>query len=124
MKETDSKHRIQYLIDTLGINQTEFCRRCGLNKSALSNYLNGDREPRQDKISQIADAFGVDPGWLMGHNSQMYIDNRHDIKLSLVESDIIRAFRNASDGIQDSVLKLLDIEKRDTLDESNEEVTA
>ncbi len=41
-------------------------------KSALSNYLNGDRVPRQDKIAMIADAFGIDPAWLMGYDTVPY----------------------------------------------------
>lgn len=72
MKTSDSKHRIKELMNILGISQTELCERSGLGKSALSNYLNGDRVPRQDKIALIADAFGVDPGWLMGYDNPMY----------------------------------------------------
>lgn len=72
MKVTDSKHRLMELLDAFQLSQSELCNKCGLNKSALSNYLNGDREPRQDKISLIADAFGIDPAWLMGYDTPMY----------------------------------------------------
>ena len=71
MRITDSKHRLMELMDVFQLSQTELCNRCGLNKSALSNYLNGDREPRQDKLSLIADAFGSDPAWLMGYDTPM-----------------------------------------------------
>jgi len=72
MKVTDSKHRLMELLEVSKLSQTELCNKCGLNKSALSNYLNGDREPRQDKLSLIADAFGIDPAWLMGYDTPMY----------------------------------------------------
>lgn len=71
MKVTDSKHRLRELMDVFQMSQTELCNKCGLNKSALSNYLNGDREPRQDKLSLIADAFSIDPAWLMGYDTPM-----------------------------------------------------
>jgi transcriptional regulator with XRE-family HTH domain len=54
-----------------GINQTEFCIRTGIQKSALSNYLNGTRQPRQDAVSKIADAFGISPSWVMGYDVPM-----------------------------------------------------
>ena len=74
MKITDSQHRIAELIDFLGVNQTEFCQKTGLQKSALSNYLNGDREPRQDQISKITDAYNINPAWIMGYDVPMEWD--------------------------------------------------
>ena len=71
MKVTNSKERIRDLMRFYGITQAEFCRRTGLTTSALSNYLNGTREPRQDKIAAIADAFGVSPAWVMGYSVPM-----------------------------------------------------
>ena len=74
MKISNSKERIQELMSYFGINQTELCKRTGLQKSALSNYLNGDREPRQDQISLIADPFNVNPAWLMGYDVSMFME--------------------------------------------------
>ena len=71
MKISNSKDRIRELMEYYGINQTELCKRTGIQKSALSNYLNGDREPRQDQISSIVDPFGVNPAWLMGYDVPM-----------------------------------------------------
>ena len=72
MKISNSKERIKELIRDLQLNQTDFCEKTGIQKSALSNYLNGDRTPRQDQISKIADAFNVSPSWLMGYDVPMY----------------------------------------------------
>lgn len=71
MKNSDSKHRIAELLNHLGINQTDFCKKTGLQKSALSNYLNGTREPRQDQISKISEAYSIDPAWIMGYDVPM-----------------------------------------------------
>ena len=75
MKKSNSKERIKELMQFYGINQTELCRRTGIQKSALSNYLNGDREPRQDQISLIADPFNVNPAWLMGYDVPMLMSS-------------------------------------------------
>ncbi len=71
MKVTNSKERIRDLMRFYGITQAEFCRRTGLTTSALSNYLNGTREPRQDKIAAISNAFGISPSWIMGFDVPM-----------------------------------------------------
>lgn len=67
-KICSSNDRIRELLDETGISQTEFCKRTKINKSALSNYLNGGRTPRQDQLSKIADAFNVSAAWLMGYD--------------------------------------------------------
>ena len=74
MKNSNSNDRIRSLIHELDITQTEFCNKTGITKSALSNYLNGDRQPRQDQIDKISRAFNVSPTWLMGYDvpKEMY----------------------------------------------------
>lgn len=68
MKSSNSNDRIRSLLNELGISQTEFCEKTGLTKSALSNYLNGDRTPRQDQIDKISRAYNISPTWLMGYD--------------------------------------------------------
>ena len=111
MKITDSKHRLKELIDILGISQTEFCNRCGLNKSALSNYLNGDREPRQDKLSLIADAFRISPSWLMGYDVPLEFKTSLPDALTQDEARVISAYRNASEEIKAAVKAVLGVKK-------------
>lgn len=111
MKITDSKHRLKELIDILGISQTEFCNRCGLNKSALSNYLNGDREPRQDKLSLIADAFRISPSWLMGYDVPLEFKTPLPDGLTQDEVHVISAYRNASDEIKTAVKAVLGVKR-------------
>ena len=72
-KVANSKTRIMALMDYYHISQTELCQKTGLQKSALSNYLNGTREPRQNQISLIADPFDINPAWLMGYDVPMFI---------------------------------------------------
>lgn len=80
MRISNSNERIRSLIKDLGISQTEFCERTNIRKSALSNYLNGDRQPRQDQLDKIAESFHVSPAWLMGY----------DVPMTFVEDEKIR----------------------------------
>lgn len=71
MKNSNTSKRLKQLMNVLNINQTDIVEKTGLPKSAISMYVNGVREPRQDKISIIADAFSLNEAWLMGYDVPM-----------------------------------------------------
>lgn len=72
---TDSKTRLREMMEHYHLNQTDLCKKTGLQKSALSNYLNGERLPRQDQISLIVDPFGINPSWFMGYDAPMFMSD-------------------------------------------------
>ena len=53
------------------INQVDLCQRTGIPKSSMSMYLSGERSPRQNRLSQIAEKFNISEAWLMGHDVPM-----------------------------------------------------
>lgn len=59
------QYRLQKIIAERGITASELSDASGVDKSALSNYINGKYEPKQDKVYKLARALNVDPGWLM-----------------------------------------------------------
>jgi len=63
------KNEFQYrLLKAIGAKQisaAELSRMSGVNKVAISNYINGVYIPKQDKCYALAIALDVDPGWLM-----------------------------------------------------------
>jgi len=113
MKKSNSKLRLRELMDYFNINQTELCNRTGLQKSALSNYLNGDRDPRQDQISLIADPFGINPAWLMGYDVSMFLEMSATEPTALVLSDmeikIIEAYRRCTPELKTALHGFLGI---------------
>ena len=114
-KVSDSRKRLIELMEYYNINQTELCKRTGLQKSALSNYLNGDREPRQSQISLIADPFNINPAWLMGYDVPMQMPvlkpNEPNINLNedFIEKamELYKAYTEATSDIQQAVGLLL-----------------
>lgn len=74
MKITDTTHRLNELMEVLGISQAELAKRTGLDKSVISRYVNGQREPMQVNIMTISTAFDLDPAWLMGYDVPMRKD--------------------------------------------------
>lgn len=59
------QYRLLKSIAEKGISAAELSRISGVNKVAISNYINGVYVPKQDKCYLLAKALGVDPGWLM-----------------------------------------------------------
>lgn len=58
-------------MDIKNINQVDLCQRTGIPKSSMSMYLNGERSPRQNRLSQIAEKFNISEAWLMGYDVPM-----------------------------------------------------
>ena len=50
------------------MSQAELCQKTKIPKSALSEYLKGLYEPKQDRLLIMSEALNVDPVWLMGYD--------------------------------------------------------
>lgn len=71
-KVSNSKERLKEMMSALNLKQADIVKRTGIPKSALSCYISGRRDPRQDQISRIVDPYGINPAWLMGYDVPMY----------------------------------------------------
>ncbi len=67
-----TSQRLAELMAYYNITRSDLERKTGIGRSALSRYISGEREPRQDKIAGVALAYGVDAGWLMGLDVPMF----------------------------------------------------
>lgn len=54
-----------------GLRQTDIIEKTGINKGALSSYISGRYEPKQNNIYLIAKALNVNEAWLMGADVPM-----------------------------------------------------
>lgn len=129
-KITTSGERIKELIRSFKMSQTDFCKRTGIQKSALSNYIHGQREPRQEQISKIAEAFHINPSWLLGYDVPFQITFRGDDDIvtfsnlfnsSIQDEDtrVIAAYHAADEATKDIICKILDIKRGPINDEEN-----
>jgi repressor LexA len=64
--------RLNYAMRVRGITtQTELVEATGISKGAISSYLEGRYEPKQQNLYLIAKALRVNPAWLMGKDVPM-----------------------------------------------------
>lgn len=75
MERKSSAERLKELMEYFGIKQNDLSKRTGIPKSAISMYVSGDRIPRQNRISDIADTYNVNEAWLLGYDVPMRKEN-------------------------------------------------
>lgn len=61
-------NRIKEAMKASHLTQSELVQRTGINKGALSSYLNGRYNPKQKSIYILAKALNVSESWLMGYD--------------------------------------------------------
>ena len=60
--------RIKRALHIRGMKQSELCQATKIPKSAISQYISGAFEPKQDRIYSLAKALDVSEAWLMGYD--------------------------------------------------------
>lgn len=61
-------NRIKSAMESAGMRQADLARKAEIDKGALSHYLKGRYEPKQDIINRLAIALGVSEMWLWGYD--------------------------------------------------------
>ena len=93
-----------------GMKQFELCEKTKIPKSAISQYLSGLFEPKQDRLYIIAQALNVDPVWLMGFDVPMEKtkENSHNERtLTEGEELMLEIFRKIPEDKQAAALDML-----------------
>lgn len=103
--------RIKKALYIKGMKQSDLCRLTKIPKSALSQYISGAFEPKQDRIYLMAQALNVNETWLMGLDVPM---ERQPKKVSPSEADlteeekvILDLFRRVPADKQQMVLQMI-----------------
>ena len=63
-------NRLRIAMEEAGKRQVDLVRETGIDKGALSNYLKGRYEPKQDVVYKLAVALNVSEMWLWGYDCQ------------------------------------------------------
>ena len=63
--------RLKYAMQIRNKKQSDLARETNIDKSKLSNYVNGKYQPKQDGYYLLAKALGVSIEWLMGKDVPM-----------------------------------------------------
>lgn len=67
---SSTANRIRQAMESAGKRQADIVRETGIDKGALSHYLKGRYEPKQDVIYKLAEALNVSEMWLWGYDCE------------------------------------------------------
>ena len=103
--------RLRKALTIRNMKQSELCRKTKIATSAMSEYLRGLYEPKQDKIYIMAEALDVDPVWLMGFDVPMENKDKkispHEADLTEGEMVMLELFRAIPEDQQPVVLAMI-----------------
>lgn len=121
--------RIRQKREELNISQTDLANKINVSKQTLYKYENDIvTNIPSDKVEILAKELDTTPAFIMGWYEPPLVyetkeafekawndmgGGRHPIRLSDTEYTLIINYRAADPGIQDSVLKLLDVKKKE-----------
>ena len=102
--------RLKMALSVRNMTQTELCEKTKIPKSALSEYIKGLYEPKQDRLVILSEALNVDPVWLMGFDIPMEKEQKkispHDA-LTEGEKIMLELFRQIPEDQQPVVLAMI-----------------
>lgn len=81
--------RLRAVLKEKKMSQTDLCRKAGIPKSAMSQYVSGKFIPRHNRVAAMAEALEVEVAWLLGLESCSDLDDR--------ERELIWAYRHESE---------------------------
>ena len=103
--------RLKKALSIRNMTQVELCQKTKIPKSALSEYLKGLYEPKQDRLLILSEALNVDPVWLMGFDIPMEKEHKkisHDeMELTEGEKQVLELFRAIPEDQQPVVLAMI-----------------
>lgn len=102
--------RLKEALTIKGLKQSDLCRLTGIPKSAISQYISGAFEPKQDRMYLLSKALNVSEAWLMGLDVSMerMKDAPPDSEI-LTEGEqlLIDLFRRVPEEQQQLVLQMI-----------------
>ena len=104
--------RLKIALSIRNMTQAELSQKTNIPKSALSEYLKGLYDPKQDRLLILSEALNVDPVWLMGYDVPMEKEDKKsspgkDNGLTEGEQVMLELFRRIPEDQQPMVLAMI-----------------
>lgn len=89
--------RLTELLEEFNMTQIELANKIGITNVTISRYLSGERKPRIEIITKIANAFSVTTDYLLGNS---------DIKEPPTDEPLV-AFEGGLEGLTEEQKKII-----------------
>ncbi len=109
-RKSNCSKRIGAALAIRNMKQSELCEKTKIPKSAISQYISGAFEPKQDRIHLIARELDVSEAWLMGYDVPMGRDKKtspNKPTLTKGEEEMLDLFRLIPEEHQQMVIEMI-----------------
>lgn len=111
-------NRLRKALNNANLTQSQLAEKTKIDKSLISNYLSGNYNAKQDKLSLISNVLGVTETWLMGYDVPMYeFEDKSfndDLKqMSELDELLFSKAKELSDEDKKMVINIINAIKRD-----------
>lgn len=106
---------ITRLMAEKGVKAVDVCEALGFKKNTFSDWVNGKKYPRIDKIEMMAKYFGVSKADLVEDEYRP-----KELTLTYEEREIITAYRNLSNDQKDMIASAMGVKRQDMVSRSSE----
>lgn len=90
--------RIKEGLQIRNMKQVELVEKTGIGKGALSSYISGKYNPKQNNIYKIAKALDVNEAWLMGYDVPMErINQLNKLEVTNDELELLNNYKKLND---------------------------
>lgn len=90
--------RIKEGLQIRNMKQVELVEKTGIGKGALSSYISGKYNPKQNNIYKIAKALDVNEAWLMGYDVPMErINQLNKLEVTNDELELLNNYNKLND---------------------------
>lgn len=83
--------RLRTALQEKGLSASDLSKLTSIDRSLLSKYLHGTKNPKIENIRRMASVLYVSPEWLEGYNVEK---TPKPVQLSPLENDMIVSFRS------------------------------
>lgn len=119
-KVSSTSKRMREAMNKANKKQVDLVNETGINRSAISRYLSGEYEPKQNAIYKLAKALDVSEMWLWGYECPMerpIEQKENDELVDLVERlkkdkgfrNLVVKLSNMNPSKLESIMNLLDV---------------
>ena len=110
-RKSNCAERIATALAIRNMKQSELCDKTKIPKSAISQYISGAFEPKQDRIYLIARELDVSEAWLMGYDVPMERERKispDKVELTEGQKEWLEKYNRLSDESKTLFIKMLD----------------
>lgn len=96
--------RLKAQLAEKGLSQADLSRLACIDRSMVSKYIKGTKNPKIDTIRRCAAVLYVNPDWLEGYNVEK---DPKPVALSPLENDLILCFRSCDAAEKYAIIEFI-----------------